>query len=204
MNIIGLIGTTIYGILQKHEVENVLESAVIDTTTTTQMIVVVMLAPIFEEYIFRKLFIDRAVKYGEGIAIFLSGMIFALFHGNFGQAIYAFGVGALLSYIYVRTGYIGYTIVIHMMMNFLGTVVPLFITGTENIALITIYGLLIIITVLSGIVLYIVYLVKHKFYTKPVSLVPNGQRVFGSSIINIGMIIYILVFMAMIIYQLTF
>ena len=45
----------------------------------------VICAPILEEYIFRKLIVDRTVKYGQGVAIVLSGLMFGLFHGNLNQ-----------------------------------------------------------------------------------------------------------------------
>ena len=50
----------------------------------------VICAPILEEYIFRKLIVDRTVKYGQGVAVVLSGLMFGLFHGNLNQFAYAF------------------------------------------------------------------------------------------------------------------
>lgn len=74
-------------------------------------------APVFEELIFRKLLIDRVHKYGEGIAILTSGLLFGLFHGNFSQVFFAAGLGFFFAYIYVRTGKIRYTIAFHMIIN---------------------------------------------------------------------------------------
>ena len=77
-----------------------------------------ILAPIFEELIFRKLLIDRIVKYGEGVAIVCSGVMFGLFHGNFSQFFYACFLGLFFAYIYIRTGKIWYTILFHFVVNF--------------------------------------------------------------------------------------
>lgn len=74
-------------------------------------------APVFEELIFRKLLIDRIHKYGEGMAILISGVLFGLFHGNFSQMFFAMGLGFFFAYIYIRTGKIWYTIGFHMIIN---------------------------------------------------------------------------------------
>lgn len=74
-------------------------------------------APIFEELIFRKLFLDHTLKYGAGAAILLSGLFFGLYHGNFGQFFYAFALGIIFAYVYSYTGNIKYTIFLHMSIN---------------------------------------------------------------------------------------
>ncbi len=77
-----------------------------------------VLAPIFEELIFRKLLLDRvAPKYGSTLAILLSGLMFGLFHGNFQQLFFAAGLGFFFAYIYLRTGNILITIAYHMIIN---------------------------------------------------------------------------------------
>lgn len=80
----------------------------------------VILAPIMEEFIFRKALIDRTIVYGDKATVLLSGLMFGLFHGNFHQFFYAFGLGCVLAYVYIRTGKLRYTIALHMSVNFLG------------------------------------------------------------------------------------
>ncbi len=82
-------------------------------------------APIVEELIFRKFLIDRVHKYGEGIAIFVSGVFFGLFHGNFSQFFFATGVGLFFAFIYVRTGKIWYSILLHMVVNLSASLVSI-------------------------------------------------------------------------------
>lgn len=84
--------------------------------------VVVFAAPIVEELLFRKLLIDRIAAYGDGVAVVVSGLLFGLAHGNFSQFFYAFGIGALWAYVYVKTGNVGYTIAFHMLFNLIGGV----------------------------------------------------------------------------------
>lgn len=74
-------------------------------------------APVFEELIFRKVLIDRTIKYGEYISIVMSGVMFGLLHGNFSQFFFATFVGMLFAYVYIRTGRIRYTIFLHMAVN---------------------------------------------------------------------------------------
>ena len=76
---------------------------------------------------FRKLLIDRLLPYSEFFAILTGGLLFGLVHGNFYQFFYATMVGLLFSFIYVRTGRIGYTILMHIIINFTGSIVAPFI-----------------------------------------------------------------------------
>lgn len=102
---------------------NALAEIMTNSTPFMRILVVGILAPIFEELIFRKLFIDHVLKYGEWIAVFLSGLLFGLFHGNFQQAFFATGIGMMFAYIYVRTGKIWYTILFHMVVNLTTSIV---------------------------------------------------------------------------------
>ena len=90
------------------------------TSLPLRAVVIGILAPILEELFFRKFLIDRLIKYGEFTSIFLSGLIFGLYHGNFQQFFYATFIGWLLAFVYVRTGNVRNTILIHMIIN-LGT-----------------------------------------------------------------------------------
>ena len=79
--------------------------------------------------IFRKLLIDRLIKHGEFVAIFLSGLTFGLFHGNFQQFFFATICGWLWAFIYVRTGNIRNTIFLHMTINLSTSVITMFLIG---------------------------------------------------------------------------
>lgn len=83
---------------------------------------VVFAAPVVEEMLYRKMLIDRIAAYGDGVSVVVSGLLFGLAHGNFSQFFYAFGLGALFAYVYIKTGHIGYTIGFHMFFNLIGGV----------------------------------------------------------------------------------
>lgn len=86
-------------------------------------IAAVVAAPIAEELVFRKILIDRVINYGEGTAMLLSAAVFGLMHGNFYQLFYAFGIGMVFAYVYIKSGKIIYTIILHAVMNFIGSIV---------------------------------------------------------------------------------
>lgn len=80
----------------------------------------VIIAPIGEEFMFRKLLIDRARRYGDGVAILVSALLFALFHGNLFQFFYAFFLGLIMAYMYTLSGKLYWSIGLHIFANFMG------------------------------------------------------------------------------------
>lgn len=77
-----------------------------------------VIAPVSEEFLFRKLLLDRLRPYGDRFAILASALCFGLFHGNLNQFFYAFAVGAILAYEVLRTGCLWQSILIHALVNF--------------------------------------------------------------------------------------
>lgn len=128
MNIGNYIGVFLSMMLSKGTAENVLNSFAYDTSLL-KVLFMVILAPLFEEYIFRKQIIDRTKIYGEKTAVILSGLLFGLFHTNMFQFFYAFFVGLLFAYLYVRTGRLRYPVLIHMIINFCGSVIAPYIVS---------------------------------------------------------------------------
>jgi len=212
-NIIGVITTFILSLIKNGTVENGLLNTVMNTNIFTQLIIMVIAAPIFEEYIFRKLLVDRLIRYGEGTAIVLSGLIFGLFHGNFSQFFYAFAIGCFFAYIYIRTGNVKYTITLHMIINFTGSVLasqilklidyeqltrvmsedknallPYIADNAIPLLIYLIYVMLLLAICIIGIVLLIVMYNKFHLEKKGI-LIPKGQR-FKVTMVNAGMIIY--------------
>ena len=82
-----------------------------------------VLAPVMEELCFRKLLLDRLRTIDKPSALFLSALTFGLFHSNPVQFFYAFGVGLIFGCIYLRTGRVVYTMVLHVLVNFFGGLV---------------------------------------------------------------------------------
>ncbi len=216
---------TLKGSPVNNEVANLAASADMRLT----FVYMVLLAPIFEEFIFRKLIVDKTLKYGEGAAIVLSGVMFGLFHGNISQCLYAATMGMFLAFLYVKTGNLKITIGIHMLINFMGSIVSILVmklihyeelmkimekpveeqTGLlmrnvmENLPgwlLYMLYGCVIMGLMIAGVVMLIVF--RKRFVIKPGEVVlPKGQR-FSIMFLNVGMILYCLLFIGVIIAQL--
>ena len=120
-NLVGTLITTVVGALKGSAVDNALMTYATGSNMIVTFLYMVICAPILEEYIFRKLIVDRTVKYGQGVAVVLSGLMFGLFHGNLNQFAYAFLLGMFLAFLYVKTGELKVTIGLHMCINFMGS-----------------------------------------------------------------------------------
>lgn len=159
----------------------------------------VLLAPIMEEWFFRKQLIGRLRVYGEKTAILFSAAAFALFHTNLYQLFYAFGLGLLFGYVYARTSNLWITISMHMILNFNGAVLAPGIirmaggAGSQIVgadggftsgigAIAGLYSLVILAAVVAGVVLLIRDRKRFEFYPAPAQLPAGtgGSAAFGS------------------------
>lgn len=100
-------------------------SAVVGTGTIAGMMIPVLLAPVVEELIFRRLLIERLLPYGERVAVVVSAVAFGLYHLNLSQAAFATACGLMFGYVYVKTGRLRYTLVMHMLVNLLSSGIAL-------------------------------------------------------------------------------
>ncbi len=113
-----------------HEIENNTSELISSSPLWLIILVAVIIGPIIEELIFRRIFIDALGRYGNVVAIVVSAVSFGIFHGNFSQLLYATGLGIILGYIYLRTNNILYSILMHMLINFYGTVPALLLSDS--------------------------------------------------------------------------
>lgn len=159
-----LIGTLLSFLLSGGTAENAIMDFAMDTNPI-KILFLVILAPAIEEYIFRRQLIDRTVKYGEKTAVLLSALTFGLLHQNLFQFFYAFGLGLVFAYIYTRTGRLRYSVILHTIINFLGSVVaPLILSMVDLNALANLDPnatdaemLLLMGDMLPGLVVYMLY-----------------------------------------------
>lgn len=192
--------------------EGAVESAIGNASPWVVFIAVCILAPIFEEIIFRKILIDRLSVFGDGIAIIFSAIAFGLFHGNLSQLIYATAVGLVLGYVYTYTRKIEYTVILHAMLNLFGGVIPIGIEWLEkeserlhalakegeqiNTSLtmlydltIIAYGVLTVLFVIGAITVLSVAIVKRKIHVEA-SNECNAKNVVKIGITNAGFILF--------------
>jgi len=228
-NFIGTMITTAIGILKGSPVQN----AIFDIANSISMVFIivymVICAPFMEEYVFRKLIVDRTVRYGQGVAVLVSGLMFGLFHGNLNQFIYAFALGCFLAFLYVKTGKLKITIALHMMINFVGGVVSTSLMKMidlgryleiiqsgmdlqvmtdyiyENLfgwMLYMVFAFFVVGAMLAALILFIVCFATRKFRLEPGEApIPRGKR-FRTVILNVGMGLYCVFWIAMILVQL--
>lgn len=210
-----ILGTMLSLLLSGGEAQNALMDYAMDTNPL-KILVMVILAPLIEEYIFRKKIIDRTRKYGEKAAVFLSAFAFGLFHMNLFQFFYAFGLGWLFAYIYMRTGRLRYSVMLHGIVNFLGSVVApaiLSMVDLEALAamdpnataeeIMVLYG-----DMLPGLVVYLLYAIAliglaitglvflilkcRKLVWRDAQCQLSGRRAVKTIYMNFGMVSFVL------------
>ena len=121
-NIIGATVNELIAQLTGEPVENDLDTLTKNTPFWANLLFLGILAPILEELFYRKLVIDRLTAFGDFPAILLSGILFGMIHGNFGQFFYATLMGFVFGFIYLKTGKLRYSIALHMAVNLIGGV----------------------------------------------------------------------------------
>lgn len=207
-NLIGVLVTSLLQMAFGLVSENPLLTYVADDALWLRILIMVILAPIIEEYIFRKQLIDRMNVYGEGLAVVTSALMFGLFHGNLSQLFYAFALGLVFGYVYLKTGRLRYSVGLHMLINFLGSVLaPALLSGINLTTLdeaeltdpaawtaisaqllpFAVYVLGMIGLVLAGLVLFCVKIRDVSFAPTEMEL-PKGAK-FKTAYLNIGMIL---------------
>lgn len=159
------------------------------------MIMVAVLAPVFEELVFRKLIIDRIRRYGEWTAILYSAIAFGLFHCNLYQVIYAAALGLILGYVYVRTGRVTLTIIMHICVNASSSILaPL---APE------VYNVFVIAMLVLGVLSIIYTLIKRDVrLERAVNEVP-AKELSHLAFVNAGSIFFALSCLFMTVYRLV-
>lgn len=200
----GIIGSTIgaglasiFTRLTGFDMSNILDSVLVGMSPVAVMISTVILAPIFEEILFRYGVIGYARRYGEWNAIIVSAVIFGLIHTNVFQFFYAFLLGIMFGYIYVYTRQLKYTIGLHVLFNFFGAFVPLLLSPDASMTpALAIYSGLQYLVAAVGLVLLILFIKKGNLLKTT-----EGSPVPGicskDSFLNFGMISFIIVCLAL-------
>lgn len=213
-----IIGSLLSVLISGGQSENALLDFIGDMNWLKLMLIIVI-GPLMEEFVFRRLILDHTVHFGEKNAILLSALAFGLFHTNLYQFFYAFGLGLLFGYIYVRTGRLRYSYLLHMIINFMGSVIPMLLLScmdlntletaetmeelapfTGSILLMMGYFLLILAGIVCGIILLVLKGRKLIFSTQPQEL-SRGTR-FKTIYLNFGMLVFVLLSSGLTIYYL--
>ena len=106
---------------------DVLGSIVLSSGMLSNFIFLVVVPAIGEEFIFRYMIRKKMRGAGDWNYILFSSLCFALFHMNLQQVLYAFLLGLVFSWLYVRTGKIWLPMLLHFVINATGTVLMPFL-----------------------------------------------------------------------------
>lgn len=224
-NLVGTLVTTVIGMYKGSSVENNLIEYVTGGNMFLNFILMVVVAPIVEEYVFRKVIVDRTVQYGQGVAIAASGLMFGLFHGNLNQFAYAVVLGAFFAFLYVKTGNLKITIAMHAIINFMGSMVSglllrmmnydellnadssdvelmmeLIMENLGGWLLFGMYAMVLFAVVITGIILFIVFFKRFKLEPGTVQM-PTGKKI-QALFLNPGMLTFCVVWTILIVLQL--
>jgi len=85
-----------------------------------------VLPALIEEMIFRGYVLGALRPHGDGLAIVLSAVLFALFHGNMLQIPFAFVLGLVLGYLMVQTDSIWPAVALHFANNLMSVLLQFF------------------------------------------------------------------------------
>ena len=112
---------------------------------------------IFEELFFRKAIIHFSIRYGKVFALLFSALFFGMLHMNLSQGLFAFIMGLMFGAIYLYTGDIKISMLIHFLNNCFAAL-ELILPEIIGIALIA----ALIVTLLVGFLILIVFLRKKE------------------------------------------
>ncbi len=164
----------------------------INATSLYMLFMLLVFNPVIEEFIFRKLFADKLLKYGERFYILVSSFCFAIVHGvslGIPQIVYTFILGMIWSYLMVKTGDIKLVIIMHALSNLFGSIITQTLMGVSMMVV----GLYSMFLILLGIIGFILFFVNKK---KIILDEENGllrKTVIKDLLTNKGIIFYILI-----------
>ncbi len=117
-----------------------------------------------EEFIFRYMIRQKMRGAGDWNYILLSSVAFAFFHANIQQMLYAFILGVIFAWVYVRTEKIWLPMLLHLLINTMGIVVaPALSEAGLDIAVVVIM----LGSIVGGIVLFVVFLKGARAAMRP-------------------------------------
>ncbi len=164
-NIVGISFNAVFEAIKGSDVTNSTTELLSKTPVWLTVILAVIIGPIVEEFIFRKLLMDRLAIYGNVFAIVITSVAFGLFHGNFYQFFYATLLGFVLGYVAVKSGNWLWSVLLHMIMNFIGGIIPTILEYSINLEKVLEFEELLINDPTADISMYLDYLPDMLIYS---------------------------------------
>ena len=158
----------------------------------TSVLAMSVLAPFFEELMFRGTLFRNAEKCGQLTGIIMVGLTFGLWHGSYQQILYAAVMGMCACFMVAKTGSIFPSLILHFTMNTIGAIQSVAlgsidfdkfaadlekgqITGTAPMIIIAVallsFGLMI-----AGLVLFVKELRYHRDSFRLINFCPDVSQ----------------------------
>ncbi|WP_101698178.1 CPBP family intramembrane glutamic endopeptidase [Clostridium minihomine] len=138
-----------------------------------------IIPPLTEELLFRGAILSGLRRFGDHFAIVGSAFLFAVYHGNFTQMVFAFLCGLVLAFAVIKTGNLWIAILIHAINNGTSVLFQLMQFYTSEATANTFYLFYFIGTALAGVLALIILSIRDKqlFRLKPSeSVLTLGQK----------------------------
>lgn len=119
-------------------------------------------AAVVEEIAFRGYVMGNLRFFGDGFAIAVSSVVFALLHGNMVQAPFALMAGFALGYLSVKTGTIWTAVIIHLLNNSVSTVIYYLSDSYGQDRIVGFYALVLYGTIILGAVSFLIVSVRTR------------------------------------------
>ena len=158
----------------------------------------VILAPFFEELMFRAALYRNAERFGAWSMAIMLGITFGLWHMNYQQTFYTAALGVFSCFLISKTKSVIPSLLLHCVMNFIGAVQSIAVGAidieriqsmdTEYMAdhfgwviLITLIGFLLMGIAVAGVIMFIIELSLHKDSFRLENNCPeiSGAKAFG-------------------------
>lgn len=118
---------------------------------------IVVVAAFVEEIAFRGYIMQNLRKFGDGFAIAMAALVFALMHCNLIQAPFALIVGFALGYLSIKTGTLWTAVIIHALNNCVSLAISYLSDSVEEKLLNYTVSLMIYALILAGILCFVAF-----------------------------------------------
>lgn len=199
--------------VELHPIDFSSDDAVLDQAVN--LISIAILAPFFEELLFRAALFQNAGKHGAWSMVIVVGCFFGLYHVNYEQILYTSVLGICACFLVAKTKSIYPSLIVHIVMNLIAGIQSVAGAGIDlekvaaqdmeyieqHVTAVSVLGMLgwlmIFITVVGGI-LFVRELIKHRdsFYLEcEVSELSGTQKamVYLTAPVTVVLIIFLVV-----------
>lgn len=128
---------------------------------------IAVIPPLVEEFAFRGVIFSRLRKYGDGLAVVASALLFGLFHGNPIQLPFAFLCGLIFAFLVLRTQSLLLPILLHAINNGLSVACELLENAYGEAFVNLFYGIFFLSMLVLGILSLIFLAIKEKGFFRP-------------------------------------